>query len=59
MKHDQDIRVSTAPRHRRQYSIGKKPKMKDRWAWGQFAPFISAADFEAMIGEAREKNWIN
>ena len=41
------------------YIIGKKPKMKDRWVWGQFAPFSSAADFAAMIGEGKEKNWIN
>jgi hypothetical protein len=41
------------------YIIGKKPKMKNRWVWGQFAPFISASDFEAMIDEARKRNWIN
>ena len=40
------------------YIIGKKPKVKDRWVWGQFAPFISAKDFELIIGEARKKSWI-
>ena len=40
------------------YIIGKKPKMKDRWTWGQFAPFISAEDFSAIIAEAQKKKWI-
>ena len=40
------------------YIIGKKPKMKGRWVWGQFAPFIYADDFKAMILEATKKNWI-
>ena len=41
------------------YIIGKKPKMRGRWVWGQFAPFISAGDFEAMVDEARARKWIN
>ncbi len=40
------------------YIIGKKPKMKGKWVWGQFAPFITRSDFEAMVVEAREKHWI-
>ena len=40
------------------YIIGKRPKMKDKWTWGQFAPFISAEDFSAMVSEARSKKWI-
>ena len=40
------------------YIIGKKPKMKDKWVWGQFAPFLARGDFEAMGLEAREKQWI-
>ena len=40
------------------YIIGKKPKMKGRWLWGQFAPFILADDFSAIISEAQKKKWI-
>lgn len=40
------------------YIIGKKPKMKGKWVWGQFAPFITRGDFEALIVEARERQWI-
>ena len=40
------------------YILGEKPKMKDRWVWGQFAPFICVSDFEAMIHEARKRKWI-
>ena len=40
------------------YIIGKKPKMKSKWVWGQFAPFITRSDFEAMVMEARDKHWI-
>jgi hypothetical protein len=40
------------------YIIGKKPKMKDRWTWGQYAPFVTAADFSAIIKEAQNRKWI-
>jgi len=41
------------------YIVGKKPKMKGKWVWGQFAPFITRGNFEAMLEEAREKGWIS
>ncbi len=40
------------------YIIGKKPKMKDKWTWGQYCPFVSAQDFAAIIKEAQSRNWI-
>ncbi|MBM4028184.1 MAG: hypothetical protein FJ280_22740 [Planctomycetes bacterium] len=40
------------------YIIGKKPKMKDRWTWGQYAPFVTAEDFSAIIHEAQQRGWI-
>ena len=40
------------------YIVGKKPKMSGKWTWGQYAPFISADDFSAMIKEAENRNWI-
>lgn len=41
------------------YIIGKRPKMKGKWVWGQFAPFITRRDFEVIVAEAREKGWIS
>lgn len=40
------------------YIIGKKLKMKDKWTWGQYAPFVTAEDFSAIIKEAQNRNWI-
>ena len=40
------------------YIIGKKPAMAGRWVWGQFAPFVPAEDFAAIVDEARAKGWI-
>ncbi len=39
------------------YIIGKKPRMRGRWVFGQFAPFISGEDFSAIIMEAQAKKW--
>lgn len=40
------------------YIIGKKPKMKDKWTWGQYAPFVTAEDFSVIIKEAQNRSWI-
>jgi len=40
------------------YIIVKKPKMKDRWTWGQYAPFVTGEDFSAIIHEAQLRGWI-
>lgn len=40
------------------YIIGKKPKMKGKWAWGQFAPLMPVQDFRAIIRKAKKKGWL-
>jgi hypothetical protein len=40
------------------YIIGKKPKMRGRWVWGQFAALMPLRDFEALIRQAERKGWI-
>jgi hypothetical protein len=40
------------------YTIGKLPKMKGKWVFGQFATFLPAKDFKAIVTEARRKEWI-
>jgi hypothetical protein len=39
------------------YILGKKPRMKGKWVWGQYAPFIQLKDFQAMIQEAQKRGW--
>ena len=41
------------------YIIGKKPKMKGRWVWGQFAAMLPAAIFRELYQEAEAKGWFN
>jgi hypothetical protein len=31
------------------YIIGKKPKMRGRWVWDQFAALLPLRDFRALI----------
>jgi hypothetical protein len=40
------------------YIIGKLPKMKGRWVFGQFATFLPAKDFKAIIDQAKKRGWI-
>ena len=41
------------------YIIGKKEgRMKGKWVWGQFAPFVPAEDFRAIMDAAHRKGWI-
>lgn len=40
------------------YIIGKKPKMKGKWVWGQFAPTMPKEDFVEIIKQATQKGWI-
>ena len=39
------------------YIIGKLPKMKGKWVWGQFAPLIPREDFVSIIHEAEKRGW--
>jgi len=40
------------------YILGKKPKFKDKWAWGQFCPFIVGKDLGALIKKAKNKGML-
>ncbi len=40
------------------YIIGKKPGMRGRWVWGQFATMIPAADFRRIVSRAKRKGWL-
>jgi hypothetical protein len=37
------------------YIIGKKGKVRGRWVWGQYATFLPAKDFAALVRGARKK----
>jgi hypothetical protein len=39
------------------YIIGKKPGMKGRWTWGQYATMMPLRDFQELISQAKEKGW--
>jgi len=39
------------------YIIGKKGKFEDRWAWGQFAPFIPPEDLKNIIKKAEKEDF--
>lgn len=41
------------------YIIGKKPKMRGRWVWGQYCPLIPENDFRRLIRAARKKGWLD
>ena len=40
------------------YIIGKLPKMKGKWVFGQYATFLPAKDFKKITNEARKRGWI-
>ncbi|MBI3538287.1 MAG: hypothetical protein HY070_12115 [Chloroflexi bacterium] len=39
------------------YIIGKKPRMQGKWVWGQYATFLPAGDFAAVVNEAQKLRW--
>ena len=40
------------------YIVGKLPKMKGKWLFGQFATLLPAQDFKAIVDEAKDRGWI-
>jgi hypothetical protein len=40
------------------YIIGKKPKMRGKWLFGQYATFMPLEDFKTLITKARTQGWI-
>jgi len=39
------------------YIIGKLPKMRGRWVWGQYAAFMPIRIFRQLIRKAIKKGW--
>ena len=39
------------------YIIGKLPKMKGKWVWGQYAAFIPLPVFSRLILKAVKRGW--
>jgi len=40
------------------YMIARRPKMKGKWAFGQFAPMMTPDELALMFRIARERGWI-
>jgi len=40
------------------YIIGKKPKMRGKWVFGQFATIMTVKDFRFIFRTAKRKGWI-
>jgi hypothetical protein len=40
------------------YIIGKKPRMKNKWVWGQFCPLFPKQDLLKLIKKAKNKKII-
>jgi len=39
------------------YVIGKKPRMRGRWVWGQYSTMMPVEDFKWIIEQAEKKRW--
>jgi len=39
------------------YLIGKKPRSKGKWVWGQFAPLMPPEDFNYLVQKAKKQGW--
>jgi hypothetical protein len=40
------------------YMIAEKPRMRGKWAWGQFAPMMTAGEMRMIFQRAQQKGWI-
>ena len=40
------------------YMIAHKPRMKDKWAWGQFAPMMTKEEMQEIFRRVTEKGWL-
>lgn len=39
------------------YILGKLLRMKGKWTWGQYAPFLPLKDFKTIYNKALKKGW--
>jgi hypothetical protein len=40
------------------YMIAEKPRMRGKWAYGQFAPMMTKEEMRMIFEKASEKKWI-
>ena len=40
------------------YMIAHKPRMKGKWAWGQYAPMMTKEEMAQIINEIKTRKWI-
>ena len=40
------------------YMIARKPRMKGKWAYGQFAPMMTPKELQLIFEKAKEKGWL-
>ena len=40
------------------YMIAHKPRMKGKWAWGQFAPMMTKEEMIEIFDRIKAKKWI-
>jgi hypothetical protein len=40
------------------YILGKLPRMKGKWTWGQYATFLPIKDFKSIYNKALRKGWL-
>jgi hypothetical protein len=40
------------------YMIAQRPRLKGKWAWGQFAPMMTKEDMTAIFKHVKAKGWI-
>lgn len=38
--------------------IAHKPRMKGKWAFGQFAPMVTAEEMKLLFENAQQKGWL-
>lgn len=54
----QEVTIPSLKRHLLRfgyYIIGKKPKMRGKWVWGQYCPFITGKDLRMLIKKAEKE----
>ena len=56
LKFDEDGRIEFRLCY---YVIGKKPGMRGRWVWGQYAPMLLVPDFRKIVRMAKRKGWLD
>jgi hypothetical protein len=40
------------------YMIAHKPRMRGRWAWGQYAPMMTKEEMAEIFDKLKTKRWI-